>query len=73
MPRARSYGEGMTSSSNLVIAGVVIVVLLALLISSFLRHLRWEERLMKWRIRVFFHCLAFLVIVGAGAYIYLGQ
>jgi ABC-type multidrug transport system permease subunit len=60
-----------SNSTDLLLAGVVIVVLLAALISSFLRHLKWEERLFRWRMRIFMHCLAFLVILVLAGYLYL--
>jgi len=63
----------MSNSSTLVLGGVVMLVLFAFLLSSFVRHLRWEERLLRWRIRIFFHCLAFVLIAAGGAYFYLTQ
>jgi hypothetical protein len=60
----------MNSNGQLIIAGLVILLLAAALVSSFLRHLRWEERMLKWRIRIYFHILGFLILVGALAYFY---
>jgi hypothetical protein len=60
----------MSKSSELLIGAVVIVVLLGFLISSWDRHMRWEVRLFRWRMRIFFHCVAFVAIIAIAAYGY---
>lgn len=60
----------MSKNSELLVAVVVIVILAGLLMSSFLRHLRWEERLFKWRMRVAMHCIAFVALIAAAGYAY---
>lgn len=58
-------------SSTVLIAGVALALVFAFLLSSFIRHLRWEERLFLWRVRIFVHCLMFCALVAGGVYLYL--
>jgi NADH:ubiquinone oxidoreductase subunit 6 (subunit J) len=61
------------SHTQILLAGAVcvIVVLGAALISSWLRRLHWEERLVKWRFRMFLHTLALLAVIAGVGYLYL--
>jgi threonine/homoserine/homoserine lactone efflux protein len=48
---------------------IVIVVLSTLVLDSWRRHLRWEERRMKWRMRIFGHTIIFCALMAALIYL----
>ena len=56
---------------TILIGAVVIVVLMGWLMASFVRHMRWKERLFRWRMRIFFHCVAFCAILAIAGFGYI--
>jgi hypothetical protein len=59
------------SASETAIFIVVMLLCVAVLILAAIRQIYWEERMLKYELRSFFHLVAFVVLIGCGLFLYI--